>query len=63
MKNEDVGEAVEGDDLAFEFVAESGLDGEQATHREVFHIATTLHGFPFPSNQYGEWDLFPLLFG
>ena len=32
MKNENVGRTIEGEDLGLEFVAESGLDREEATH-------------------------------
>lgn len=38
MKDEDVGVAVKGDDLGFELVAQSGLDGEQTTYGEVLCV-------------------------
>ena len=52
MKDEDVGVAVKGDDLGFELVAQSGLDGEQATYGEVLCVVVgcggggcaTIHG-------------------
>ena len=52
MKDEDVGVAVKGDDLGLELVAQSGLDGEQATYCEVLCVVVgcgggggvTIHG-------------------
>lgn len=52
MKDEDVGVAVKGDDLGLELVAQSGLDGEQATYGEVLCVVVgcgggggvTIHG-------------------
>ena len=45
MKDEDVGGAIEGDDLAVELVAESGFDGENATHSEFLAAqAVRIHG-------------------
>ena len=52
MKDEDVGVAVKGDDLGLELVAQSGLDGEQATYGDVLCVVVgcgggggvTIHG-------------------
>lgn len=41
MNDEEVGRAVEGDDLAFELLAEGGLHGDQHPDREL--LAATLH--------------------
>lgn len=43
MKDEDVGRAVVGDDLAFELVAERRLDSEDAPHRELLAVGP-VHG-------------------
>ena len=44
MKDEDVGVAVKGDDLGLELVAQSGLDGEQATYCEVLCVVVGCGG-------------------
>lgn len=43
MKDEDVGGAIVGDDLALELFAEGGLDGEEAANRRLIRVAAAFH--------------------
>lgn len=42
MKDEEVGEAIEGDDLAFHFIAEGSTEGEDASDREILAVRSSL---------------------
>lgn len=59
MNNEHVGEAVEGHDLAIKFIAQSGLDWEQASHCKLLTAPTnlTLHSSELSNFFIIEFDL------
>lgn len=44
MKDDDVGGAVVGDDLALEVVAQGGLDGDEAPNRQFLRCIAAVHG-------------------
>lgn len=44
MKDDDVGGAVVGDDLALEVVAQGGLDGDEAPNRQFLRCIAAIHG-------------------
>lgn len=59
MNNEHVGEAVEGHDLAIKFIAQIGLDWEQASHCKLLTAPTnlTLHSSELSNFFIIEFDL------
>ncbi|KAB2613709.1 hypothetical protein D8674_036025 [Pyrus ussuriensis x Pyrus communis] len=43
LNDDNVGEAIEGDNLALELVTEHGLDGDEAPDGQILHVAA-IHG-------------------
>ncbi|KAB2605808.1 hypothetical protein D8674_005525 [Pyrus ussuriensis x Pyrus communis] len=70
LNDDDVGGAIEGDDLALELVTERGLDGDEAPDSQLLRVAA-IHGHAlfFPkldlvvTRRLGVWRSETVLFG